>query len=93
MTTNRTRVRRLRQPEITEGVRWWLEHGRPLGIAQAEAMGCFEDPTRASWDADNLHFVRGKKARQMRAQLRQSGFAARIEAHIAAGAPPDDWRG
>jgi hypothetical protein len=48
MPTNRARVRRIRQLEITEGTWWWLEHGRPLGIAQAEAMGCFEEPTRAA---------------------------------------------
>jgi hypothetical protein len=92
MPTNRARVRRIPQPEITEGTEWWLEHGRPLSSTQAEALGCFEDPTRAAWDASNLHFVRGK-ARQLRAQLRQMGFSARIEANIAAGAPPDDWRG
>jgi hypothetical protein len=92
MPTNRARVRRLRQPEITEGTWWWLAHGQPLGIAQAEAMGCFEEPTRAAWDASNLHFVRGK-AQQLRAQLRKMGFSARVEANIAAGAPPDDWRG
>jgi hypothetical protein len=93
MPTNRTRIRRLREPEISEGEWWWLEHGRPLGARQAEALGCFEDPTTAAWHASNLHFVRGGKARQMRAQLREMGFSARIEAHIANGAPPDDWRG
>jgi len=91
MPTNRARVRRVREPEIAEGVRWWLEHGRPLGIAQAQALGCFEHPTRAAWHASNMHFVRGN-ARSLRSQLRGMGFSARIEAHIANGAPPDDWR-
>jgi hypothetical protein len=91
MATKRRRLgARRRHLMISEGVAWWLEHGKPLGIAQAEALGCFEDPAKAAWDASNLYYVRGN-ARQLRARLREHGFGPVIEGHIANGAPPDDW--
>jgi hypothetical protein len=91
LPTNRRRSLRGRQSDITEGARWWLEFGRPLGIAEAEALGCFEDPDRAAWDASNLHFVRPGRG-VTRARLRELGYSQAIEHNIALGAPPDEWR-
>lgn len=91
MPTNRVRLCRGRQPVLTEGAAWWIEHGRPLGTAEAEALGCFEAPASAAWAASNLHFLRSKRG-LTRARLREMGYAPQIDANIAAGAPPDDWR-
>jgi hypothetical protein len=60
-------------------------------MAQAAEIG-FEDPESAAWDASNLHFVRPVVSGLARARLRELGYGRQIERHIAAGAPPDDWR-
>jgi hypothetical protein len=73
------------------GVRWWLEHGCPLGSKQAEALGCFEDPTRAAWHASNLAFDRPSR-NWTRRDLRELGFDQVIDEHIATGRCAPDRR-
>jgi hypothetical protein len=82
--------------QIPEGAIWWLRNGRPLLTREAETMGCFGDPSRAAWQASCLHFVRPIAAESTfwsRADLRELGYGAAIDAHVQAGrCPPDDWR-
>jgi hypothetical protein len=75
------------------GVRWWLYHGEPLGIAEAQAL----DLTgRDAWQASLLHYDHSQAATSRfwrRSDLREAGYGAAIDTHVADGhCPPAGWR-
>ncbi len=85
------RLRRTDQMPLS--VRWWLHNGQSIGIAEAIALD-FGD--HDAWQVTVLHFAHltapGSKF-WTRADLREAGYGAAIDAHIAARRmPADGWR-
>jgi hypothetical protein len=75
------------------GARWWLWHCRPLGIAEAEAVGL---ESRDAWQASALHFDRPNAETSRfwtREDLRAAGHGQQIDALVREGrCPADGWR-
>ena len=93
MATKRRRLgaRRIRSVDtLPIAVRWWLTHGRTISIPEALHLDLGE---RAAWQISNLHFARSTVSAWTRQDIRNVGFGAALDLHIAEGrVPPDDWR-
>jgi hypothetical protein len=86
-------VRLRRTDQVPHSVRWWLHHGRSIGVAEAHTL---DMGIRDAWQVSLLHFDRStapNAAFWTRAHVREAGYGAVIDAHVAAGkCPADGWR-
>jgi hypothetical protein len=93
MPTTRRRIGRpLIRGQMSAGVLWWLQNGRPLSISEAFDLGLTE---RAAWQASAhyVHPVVPGSTIWSRQGCRAAGYGELIDQHIAAGrCPADGWR-